>query len=127
MSFVSSLETWITKPEQSDDGWAEIKPFLCLKLTTSDGVEGWGEAFTLSTREKGIVEIIHNLMTSISSLRNLSPEIFHKKVNQIADGHRGIDFSAATSAIEMSLWDIKAKREDKPLSHLLSKNPKKKI
>lgn len=127
MSFVSSLETWITKPEQSDDGWAEIKPFLFLKLTTSDGVEGWGEAFTLSTREKGIVEIIHNLMTSISSLRNLSPEIFHKKVNQIADGHRGIDFSAATSAIEMSLWDIKAKREDKPLSHLLSKNPKKEI
>lgn len=127
MNFISKLETWITKPEQSDDGWAEIKPFLFLKLTTSDDLEGWGEAFTLPTREKGIVEIIHNLMTNVSCLDNLSPEIFHTKVNQIADGHRGIDFSAATSAIEMSLWDIKAKREGKPLSHLLSKNPKKKI
>ena len=127
MSFITCAETWITKKEQSDDGWAEIKPFLFLKLTTSDNLEGWGEAFTLPAREKGIVEIIHDLMTTVSSLENLSPEIFHTKANQIADGHRGIDFSAATSAIEMSLWDIKAKREDKPLSHLLSKNPKKKI
>ena len=59
MSFITCAETWITKKEQSDDGWAEIKPFLFLKLTTSDNLEGWGEAFTLPAREKGIVEIIH--------------------------------------------------------------------
>ena len=42
MSFITCAETWITKKEQSDDGWAEIKPFLFLKLTTSDNLEGWG-------------------------------------------------------------------------------------
>ena len=127
MSFISQVDTWITKPEQSDDGWATIKPFLFLRLTTSDGLEGWGEAFTLPSREKGINEIIHNLMERISSLDNLLPEKFDLKVKQIADGHGGIDFSAATSAIEMCLWDIKAKRENKPLSNILSKNPKKKV
>ena len=38
MSFISHVETWITKSEQSDDGWATIKPFLFVKLTTSDGI-----------------------------------------------------------------------------------------
>ena len=127
MSFISHVETWITKSEQSDDGWATIKPFLFVKLTTSDGIDGWGEAFTLPTREKGIIEIIHDLMVTLSSLDDLMPETFSSRVKQIADGHGGIDFSSATSAIEMSLWDIKAKRENKPLSHILSKNPKKKV
>ena len=127
MSFISHVETWITKSEQSDDGWATIKPFLFVKLTTSDGIDGWGEAFTLPTREKGIIEIIHDLMETLSSLDDLMPETFSSRVKQIADGHGGIDFSSATSAIEMSLWDIKAKRENKPLSHILSKNPKKKV
>ena len=127
MSFISHVETWITKSEQSDDDWATIKPFLFVKLTTSDGIDGWGEAFTLPTREKGIIEIIHDLMETMSSLDDLMPETFSSRVKQIADGHGGIDFSSATSAIEMSLWDIKAKRENKPLSHILSKNPKKKV
>ena len=127
MSFISNVETWITKSEQSDDGWATIKPFLFVKLTTSDGIVGWGEAFTLPTREKGMIEIIHDLMETMSSLDDLMPETFSSRVKQIADGHGGIDFSSATSAIEMSLWDIKAKRENKPLSHILSKNPKKKV
>ena len=76
MSFISHVETWITKSEQSDDGWATIKPFLFVKLTTSDGIDGWGEAFTLPTREKGIIEIIHDLMETMSSLDDLMPETF---------------------------------------------------
>ena len=127
MSSISKIETWVTEPEQSDDGWATIKPFLFLKLTTSDGLEGWGEAFTLPSREKGIVGIIHNLIETISSSKDISPDIFNSKAKKIADGHRGIDFSAATSAIEMSLWDIEAKRKNKPLSHILSKDPKQKV
>tara|TARA_B100000767_G_C19770717_1_gene539818 strand:- start:2593 stop:3717 length:1125 start_codon:yes stop_codon:yes gene_type:complete len=127
MSSISKIETWVTEPEQSDDGWATIKPFLFLKLTTSDGLEGWGEAFTLPSREKGIVEIIHNLIETISSSKDISPDIFNSKAKKIADGHGGIDFSAATSAIEMSLWDIEAKRKNKPLSHILSKDPKQKV
>ncbi len=129
MSLITKIETWITKPEKSIDGWSILKPFLFLKLSLSDGLNGWGEAFTLPTREKGMVEIIHNLATYIasSSLQDLDPYEFHRKANLIADGHRGLDYSSATSALEMSLWDIKGKRENKSLSKILSKNPKRNV
>ena len=74
MSFISQVDTWITKPEQSDDGWATIKPFLFLRLTTSDGLEGWGEAFTLPSREKGVNEIIHNLIPKCMVSRHYTPQ-----------------------------------------------------
>ena len=127
MSFITKVETWITKSKQSDDGWSQIKPFIFLKLSTNEGYYGWGEAFTLPTREKGIVETIHNLVNSLSHIENLTPTIFHKEVEEIADGHRGIDFSAATSAIEMSLWDIEGKKKNKPLYKILSSEYRDKV
>jgi galactonate dehydratase len=38
---------------------------------------------------------------------------------EIASKHRGLDFSAATNALEMALWDIHAKLAEKPLCDLL--------
>ena len=124
---LSKLETWITNPTLSVDGWSEIKPFLFVRLTTDTGIEGWGEAFTLPFRESGIAEFMHKLLNMIVSLDNLLPSTFNNKVKEISNKHRGIDFSAATSAIEMSLWDIQGKLESKPLAHLLSDKVKGKI
>ena len=81
----------------------------------------------MPTREKGIVEIIHNLVNSLSHIENLTPDRFHREVEVIADGHRGIDFSAATSAIEMSLWDIEGKKKNKPLYKILSSEYRDKV
>ena len=120
---LSKIETWITSPTQSDDGWTEIKSFLFLRLTTSDGFEGWGEAFTLPYREIAVEKIIHSLIKTVAKDNNVTPHIFRNKVSKISDKHRGIDFSAATSAIEMALWDIAGKISKKPLANLLSKNP----
>jgi len=127
MSFITKVETWITKSKQTEDGWSQIKPFIFLKLTNSDGFEGWGEAFSLHTRQKGIVEIIHKLMSALSNIKNITPDRFYRESNLIAEGHRGIDFSAATSAIEMSLWDIEGKKQKKPLYKMLSKNYREKV
>jgi len=127
VGILSKIETWITSPTQSDDGWTEIKSFLFLRLTTSDGFEGWGEAFTLPYREIAIEKIIHNLVNAIAKDKNITPHTFRDIVANISDKHRGIDFSAATSAIEMALWDISGKISKQPLSNLLSKNPKNSI
>ena len=121
---LSKVETWITAPTQSAAGWSEIKPFLFVRLTTSEGFEGWGEAFTLPCREIAIGKIIHSLAGVVSKTKNLTPSMFRQKTTEISDKHRGIDFSAATSAIEMALWDISGKVLEKPLSYLLSENPK---
>ena len=61
MSFITKVETWITKSKQSDDGWSQIKPFIFLKLSTNEGFYGWGEAFTLPTREKERLASLHCL------------------------------------------------------------------
>ena len=101
--------------------------FLFLRLTNSDGLEGWGEAFTLPYREIAIEKIIHNLVKAVAKDKNITPHTFRDIVKNISDKHRGIDFSAATSAIEMALWDISGKISKQPLANLLSKNPKNSI
>ena len=50
MTFIKKVETWITKSKLTEDGWSQIKPFIFLKLTNSDGFEGWGESFSLHAR-----------------------------------------------------------------------------
>ena len=39
MTFIRKVETWITNSKQTEDGWSQIKPFIFLKLTNSDGFE----------------------------------------------------------------------------------------
>lgn len=60
---LAHLETWITSLAKGGDGWGDVKPCLFVRVTTSEGLVGWGEAFVLPCREKAI---------NVSVLRNLS-------------------------------------------------------
>ena len=104
--------------------WSAIKKFVLIKIKTSDGVEGWGEAFTINLREKAIVNMIAELSREISNIENLTLKSFYQKIFILSDGHRGLDFSAATSAIEIALWDITGKIKNLPLNSLLTNKPK---
>ncbi|MEO0745512.1 MAG: mandelate racemase/muconate lactonizing enzyme family protein [Pseudomonadota bacterium] len=116
---LSKVETWITSTGMGGDGWGRVKPFLFVRLTQSDGLSGWGEAFVLPCRETAVAEIIHALATALTDLEDITPWTMRDHVARIADKHRGLDFSAATSALEMALWDIQGKREDRPLYEML--------
>ena len=39
---LSSVKIWITKNHKSKDDWSRSKKFIIIKITTHDGVEGWG-------------------------------------------------------------------------------------
>ena len=116
---LANLETWITAPAKGGDGWGEVKSCLFVRLTTKDGAVGWGEAFVLPYREKAVVEIIHALGRSSGALKTTSPWAFRDLAIQVAAKHWSLDFSAASSALEMALWDICGKLADKPLCDLL--------
>jgi len=116
---LKKLEVWITKKTESSDGWTDIKPFLIIRLITNSGLEGWGEAFVLPKKELGVAHIIISLLTEIKTLSKVTPYDFRNWVNNIAKKHRGMEFSSATSAIEMALWDITGKMLDKSLCSLL--------
>tara|TARA_B100000035_G_scaffold182140_1_gene155473 strand:- start:4193 stop:5329 length:1137 start_codon:yes stop_codon:yes gene_type:complete len=117
---IRKVEIWITSPTTSEDGWSKVKSFLFLRITNSEGVEGWGEAFVLPYRERGVAELILSLASTLNEFESLNPYLFSEKVIEICDNHYGLDFSAASSAIEMSLWDIIGKINEKSLSSLLS-------
>ncbi len=121
---LSSVKIWITNAHKSKDNWSKTKKFIFIKITTTDGVEGWGEAFSIHLREKAIATIIIELFKEISEIKNLSLNSFYNKISFLRDGHGGLDFSSATSAIEIALWDIAGKLKNLPLNCLLTDNPK---
>ena len=45
---LSRLKIWITDNHLSDDQWSNTKKFIIIKITTEDGIEGWGEAFSIN-------------------------------------------------------------------------------
>ena len=121
---LSSVKIWITNAHKSKDNWSKTKKFIFIKITTTDGVEGWGEAFSIQLREKAIATIIIELFKEISEIKNLSLNSFYNKIFFLRDDHGGLDFSSATSAIEIALWDIAGKLKNLPLNCLLTDNPK---
>ena len=121
---LSSVKIWITNAHKSKDNWSKTKKFIFIKITTTDGVEGWGEAFSIHLREKAIATIIIELFKEISEIKNLSLNSFYNKIFFLRDDHGGLDFSSATSAIEIALWDIAGKLKNLPLNCLLTDNPK---
>ena len=116
---LARLETWITAPEMGGDEWGHVKSCLFVRLTTKDGIYGWGEAFVLPYREKAVAEIIHALGRSASKLKSISPWAFLDLAKQAAAHHLSLEFSAASSALEMALWDILGKLLNAPLCDLL--------
>ena len=111
-----SIKIWVTNDDKNIDEWSRPKKFIIIKIITSEGVEGWGEAFSIHLREKAIVAITIALFKEISKIENLSLNSFYNNVSLLSDGHKGLDFSSATSAIEIALWDIAGKLKNTPLN-----------
>jgi galactonate dehydratase len=84
------------------------------------GTVGWGEAYAIPRRARGIAEFVKTLGAMLKSLDDTSPQAFRDNVTGWFDeGHISIDLSSAASAIDLALWDIRGKQEGKPVCELL--------
>ena len=93
--------------------------FVTLKLTTSDGVVGLGDA-TLNGRELAVVAYLRE---------HVAPLLIERDADRIEDTwqylykgaywRRGPVTMAAIGAVDTALWDIKAKAAGLPLYQLL--------
>jgi D-galactarolactone cycloisomerase len=94
---------------------------LLVKLTTSDGVEGWGEAQAPIAPEV-VQEIIHVLVGPLLLAQETTSPVAIREMLYDAmrvRGHFGGFYVDAISAIDIALWDLQAKTAGKPLHQLL--------
>lgn len=96
------------------------KGYVFCRVEAEDGTVGWGEAYAIPRRERGIAEFIKGLGVMLMTLDDVSPQSFRENVfGWYDEGHLSIDLSSAASAIEVALWDILGKQAGKPVCDLL--------
>ena len=107
---IERVEVLLTSPGRN---------FVTLKLTTSDGVTGLGDA-TLNGRELSVASYLRD---------HVAPLLLGREANDVEDTwqylyrgpywRRGPVTMAAISAVDMALWDIKGKVAGLPVYQLL--------
>src|SRR6476619_8636288 len=93
--------------------------FVTLKIVTGDGVIGWGDA-TLNGRELSVAAYLSEHLASTLIGRDEDRiEDTWQYLYRGAYWRRGPVTMAAIAAVDMALWDIKAKKAGMPLYQLL--------
>src|SRR5450756_2055899 len=110
MTPITSTDVVVTSPGRN---------FVTLKITTSDGVTGLGDA-TLNGRELSVVAYLKEHIVPL--LVGRDPQAIEDTWQYLYRGaywRRGPVTMAAIAAVDVALWDIKAKAANMPLYQLL--------
>jgi mannonate dehydratase len=107
---IDKAEVIVTSPDRN---------FVTLKLTTDDGLVGLGDA-TLNGRELAVVSYLKDhVVPLLIGLDAHRIEDTWQFLYRGAYWRRGPVTMAAISAVDVALWDIKAKAANMPLYQLL--------
>lgn len=110
----------VAYPEPNDFGATR---YLCLaKVTTDEGVVGWGESITqFPEANPAVAAIIHGMAEVVVGADPLHTEALWRAMKNRAwwYGYGGGLASYAVAAIDIALWDIRGKILDAPVVDLL--------
>lgn len=96
------------------------KNWLLVKLTTDEGITGWGEAYTQSDRDTPQEAHIKNMSRYLIGRSPFNIKHFTKVMYDDFAARRGaMDFWCAVSGIEHAMWDIVGKKLGVPVYNLL--------
>ncbi len=121
MDRVASVEAIpVSYPEPND--FDALRHLCLVKVTTGDGVVGWGEAITMwpeaTFATKALIEGMAELVVGQDPLDNVA--IWHSLHDRAWwYGYGGGLASFAMAAIDIALWDIKGKLLGVPVVQLL--------
>jgi len=96
------------------------KNWLLVKVTTDEGIIGWGEAYTQSDRDTAQEAHIKNMSRYLIGRSPFNIKHFTKVMYDDFAARRGaMDFWCAVSGLEHALWDIVGKKLGVPVYNLL--------
>jgi mannonate dehydratase len=101
--------------------------FVTIKVTTSDGLVGWGDA-TLNGRELAVASYLQDHVAPL--LIGLDPDRIEDIWQFLYRGvywRRGPVTMAAIGGVDLALWDIKGKSVNRPVYQLLGGAVREKI
>ena len=119
------LESPIDNPFGWSQGWAENRSALICKITSDDGLVGWGEGGGSPSQT-----VIHDLFSPIllgQDPRNINPlwhRLYHSLHNDSLAGGFG---GGALSAIDIALWDLAGKAAGRSVSEMLGGSVRDKV
>ena len=110
---VKNVDHFLVNP-----GWG--KNLLFVKVTTDNGLVGWGECYTQSDRDKTVVVHIEHLASYLIGRDPFEIKYFNQIVFDDYSSRRGsMEIYSALSGIEQALWDICGKATNQPVYKLL--------
>jgi galactonate dehydratase len=94
--------------------------FVFVRIDTSDGIHGWGEAFAEAGRERAIAAEVEEFGRRLIGrdpfeLRRIVADLQVDTVGKL----RSLEFCSALSGLEIALWDIVGKALGQPVHQLL--------
>lgn len=124
---ISSIEIFVLKtplaePFAFSQGWVHQRAATLVRISTDNGLSGWGEAFAqgLEPPEISAAVIEHALKPLVLGENPLDTNVlWHKMYNQTRDFGRKGSVTAGISAIDIALWDIAGQYYSQPIHQLL--------
>ncbi len=116
------LKTPLEKPFAFSQGWVRQRAATLVRITTDEGLTGWGEAFAqgLEPPEISAAVIEHALKPLILNQNPLdSAVLWQKMYTATRDFGRKGSIISAISAIDVALWDLAGHYYQQPIYQLL--------
>jgi galactonate dehydratase len=111
---VTGVETFLVHPGPRG------KNLLFVKVSTDEGIHGWGEAYTQADRDRSIETSVHELAEYLKGRDPFAIKHFTYVAYHDFLGKRGsMETYSAISALEHALWDIAGKACGQPVYNLL--------
>jgi galactonate dehydratase len=104
---ITGLETFVVQPR-----------WVFLKLTTDEGIVGWGEP-NLEGKPEAVLGALAELEEYLIGADPTRIEHHWQAVYRGSFYHRGAVLNSALSGVDQALWDIKGKALDTPVYELL--------
>ena len=103
--------------------YSRLKESCIVKITTDEGLVGWGEAQSPLVPEVPGMLIAKLFAPAILGMDATNPEAVYEKLYHLSHvrGHTASYTIDAITGIDIALWDIKGKAENKPINQLIGR------